>query len=648
MLRKRSLDVLGHSFGFSLARIAGTTLSIAGFCICHLCGTPALAADGDLEKALGFTPFQADVDYDKPTAEEIKKCTLAPINGKKLSGWSITNDAGQTLRRFVDTNGDKSLDQWCYYENGVEVYRDIDGDFDGKPDQYRWLGTAGTRWGLDKNEDGAIESWKQISPEEVTAEVVSAIQDQNLARFQAVLLSKLDVQEIGVSEAQAAQMVTRIKHANEDFAEVSKRQTKLSKTAKWIYFGGSRPSVIPAGTQDSTKDLYIYDNVSAIVDDNGQHAQVPIGTLIRVADAWKLLDLPATLADAEANSGYFFQASMEVRPDLIESAPDASTANMRKWVDQLEEIDEQLIAATPGQAGALHEKRSDIIEELIAQTEGANRGIWIRQFADTIGAGVQAGAYPKGPKRLADFYDKLASDGDAKADLAYVKYQLISVEYAASLEGDDVDYASVQEAHQKSLEKFIEDFPTSSDTADAMMQLGLTQEFAGKSKEALTWYRRITSDFPKADQAAKAAGAARRLAIVGKPLPLTGKSLDGKEISLARLRGKVVVVHSWASWCDLCKQDIDTLKKLQIKYARDGLTLVGVNFDETAATARASTTQLRLQWPQLHGAGLDSPLANELGILTLPTMFVINAKGQVVRQSIHISELDTELAKLVR
>lgn len=643
MLRKQSMDL---GFSRHLPNLAAAGLAVAGFF--NLCANPALAAESELEKALGFTPFQADVEYDKPSPAEIANCELTAISAENLSGWAITNGAGQTLRRFVDTNSDNSLDQWCYYENGVEVYRDIDGDFDGKPDQFRWLGTAGTRWGLDKDEDGTIESWKQISAEEVTAEVVAAIQNQDLPRFQAVLLSNDEIEELGVSSAQASQIATRVKHANADFEEVAKRQTKVSKTARWIYFGGSRPSVIPAGTQQSTKDLYIYDNVSAIIDDNGEHGQVPIGTLIRVGESWKLLDLPATLADAEANSGYFFQASMEVRPGIEDAAPDASTEGLRKWVDQLEEIDEKLIAASPTQAGKLHEQRSDVIEQLIAQTEGADRSIWIRQFAETIGAGVQAGAYPKGPQRLAEFYDKLTSDRSAKGELAYVKYQLISVKYAASLEGSEVDYAKVQEDHELNLEKFIDDFPTSTDTADAMMQLGLTQEFAGKSKDALAWYRRITDDFPNAEQAAKAAGAARRLDIIGKPLPLSGKSLDGKNVSLARLKGKVVVIHSWASWCDLCKQDIETLKKLQIKYARKGLVLVGMNFDETTAEARASTTELRLLWPQLHGNGLDSPLANELGIVTLPTMYVVNPKGQVVRQSVHISELDNELGKLMR
>jgi thiol-disulfide isomerase/thioredoxin len=610
--------------------------------------TTANAADDNLEKALGFAPFQQDVEYDRPTPAEVENCKLNPLSSTKASGWSITNQAGQLLRRFVDTNADQSLDQWCYYANGVEVYRDIDGDFDGKPDQYRWLGTAGTRWGIDENEDGVVDSWKQISAEEVTAEVVAAIQQRDKAKFQAILLTTADIAAIGVGPEQSEQMGERIKDAITDFAEVAKRQTELTPTAKWMYFGGSRPSVIPAGTQGSKRDLLIYDNVSAIVDDGGKHAQVAIGTLVRVNDAWKLLDLPATLVDAEAASGYFFQASMKLRPEVGNNAPDQSSADLRKWIDELERIDAQLETVSPKAAAQLQTKRADVIVELIGQTKGENRSIWIRQFADTVAAAVQSGTYPAGIKRLSSFYDTLAGDPNAKNDLAYVKFQVISAEFASALSGADVDYAKVQDAHQQKLEAFIDDFPTSPDTTDAMMQLGLTEEFAGNTQKALTWYRRVADDFPQASHSAKAVGAANRLESVGRAFPISGKTVDGKTFNLSELRGKVVVVHSWAGWCDLCKEDIDALKRTQIKYARKGLAVVGINLDDTVVKAKTSVAEVQATWTQLHDTGLDSALANELGIVTLPTMFLIDASGKVARQSLHISELDAELQKLLK
>ena len=74
-----------------------------------------------------------------------------------FDNWVIRDEAGRMLRRYADTNADNRVDVWCYFFQGIEVYRDIDADFNGKADQYRWLGTGGTRSAVDRNEDGVID-----------------------------------------------------------------------------------------------------------------------------------------------------------------------------------------------------------------------------------------------------------------------------------------------------------------------------------------------------------------------------------------------------------------------------------------------------------------------------------------------------------
>ncbi len=96
--------------------------------------------------ALQFNPVhRADIEYDIPTAEEAARCTLEPRADR--SGWLVRSPNGQILREFIDTNSDRTVDRWCYYKDGIEVYRDIDEDFDKKAEQHRWLNTAGTRHG---------------------------------------------------------------------------------------------------------------------------------------------------------------------------------------------------------------------------------------------------------------------------------------------------------------------------------------------------------------------------------------------------------------------------------------------------------------------------------------------------------------------
>ena len=54
-----------------------------------------------------------------------------------------------------------------------------------------------------------------------------------------------------------------------------------------VQFSGNKPGVVPAGTDGSTKDLRVYENVVAIVETAGKHGQVQIGTLVQVGDCWR-------------------------------------------------------------------------------------------------------------------------------------------------------------------------------------------------------------------------------------------------------------------------------------------------------------------------------------------------------------------------
>ena len=124
---------------------------------------------------------------------------------------------GSLLRRFADTNGDRDIDLWSYYKFGVEVYRDIDTDFDKKADQYRWLNTGGTRWGLDDDEDGKIDRWKQISAEEVSAELVASLADSDAARFQSLLISESELKTLGLGTLISEEIGVKADRAARDF-----------------------------------------------------------------------------------------------------------------------------------------------------------------------------------------------------------------------------------------------------------------------------------------------------------------------------------------------------------------------------------------------------------------------------------------------
>lgn len=631
--------------------------------ICLILFLPLQSADGaqqaTVAQALALKPIQGDAELETPTGDEIAKCSIKDSAEGNVRGWIVRNGAGQLLRRFLDTNGDRKLDLWCYYRTGIEVYRDIDTDFNGKADQYRWLGTSGIRWGLDEDEDGQIDRWKVISAEEVTSEVVAALDTADAARFQRLLPTSSELDALGLGEIQEKEIAKKTVEAASGFADLARRKTVVGSNAKWLHFGAGLPGVLPAGFEGSTKDVTVYDNVSAIVESDGKHTQIAIGTMVRVAGGWRVIDLPANLSDGQTASlpgGLFFQQPPSTRPEMV-PAEGGLSETVQKLIRDLESVDKSLAAATsPDDLAKLNAQRADVLEQLAENASTAEeQDTWTRQLADSISAAAQSGGYPEGVERLKKLSEKLAKASPSSDLAAHVTFAYLSADYGASVQsasqsasGDE--YAKIQEKWHANLRQFVEDYPRSEDAAEAMLQLAIGEEFAGKSDEAIAWYGNIVARFPALQQAKKAAGAKQRLESVGKAVNLRGPSLDGKEVSLTAYRGRVVLVHYWATWCEPCKQEMALLKKLQAKYARRGFSLIGVNLDSERDKAVTYLQSNSLPWPHLYEPGGldDSRLAMELGIITLPTMILIDSQGKVLNRGIHASELDDELAKRLR
>ncbi len=611
----------------------------------------ASAAKVTPAQALALRPIQSDVEYDMPAESDVEKCSIQAKSEGGVAGWVVLDQGGQLLRRFLDSNGDNKVDLWCYYRGGIEVYRDIDADFNGKADQYRWLGTAGTRWGLDSNEDGKIERWKMISAEEVTAEVVAALANRDAARFQCVLPTTQELTALGLGDVQQRDIAKKVAEAARGFLEVASGQSVVSRKSKWLNFGANRPGVIPAGWEGATRDVTVYDNASAIVETDAKTAQIVIGTLIQVDGGWRVIDLPANLSDARTVSvsgGYFFQQAL--RQPTMAAPEEGLSEAAQKLLRDLEQLDKSLDSASgPAELAKLHASRAEVLEQLVqnAKTE-EDRENWIRQLADGIAAAVQSGGYPAGLDRLQALRDKLKQQAPDLELTAHVEFMYLSAEYARKLQQPNADYAKIQDEWLVDLAKFVETYPNAEDAAEAMLQLGVGEEFAGKDDKAIAWYGKIVERVPKAAPAAKAAGAKRRLESAGKTIALSGTGLDGKAVSLDMLRGRPVLIHYWATWCEPCKQDFVTLKQVQAKYAKQGFTVLGINLDSDRASAVTYLQSNPLAWSHLYEpGGLDSRLATELGILTLPTMLLIDKEGKVVNRNIHAAELSDELGKLL-
>ena len=140
-----------------------------------------------------------------------------------------------------------------------------------------------------------------------------------------------------------------------------------------------------------------------------------------------------------------------------------------------------------------------------------------------------------------------------------------------------------------------------------------------------------------------------------KPAPeIRLKDLNGKEVSLADYKGKVVLLNFWATWCDPCRVEIPWLIDLQAKYASRGFTVVGVAMDEEGKSVVApfiekerfdvNGKQLPMDYPILLG---DDEAGEKFGgILGYPTSFLISRNGKQVMKIQGLRSYD-EIAKAI-
>lgn len=139
----------------------------------------------------------------------------------------------------------------------------------------------------------------------------------------------------------------------------------------------------------------------------------------------------------------------------------------------------------------------------------------------------------------------------------------------------------------------------------------------------------------------------RRFDAVGKPFVFIALGMDGKEINLENLRGKVVLIDFWASWCGPCMAEVPNLKKLYGRYRSEGFEIIGVNLDEDVDTLKSTVEKNGMYW--LHhfdGANPEGGWARKYSISSIPTMWLIDKQG-VLRELNAREDLEEKLKKLL-
>jgi cytochrome c biogenesis protein CcmG/thiol:disulfide interchange protein DsbE len=134
--------------------------------------------------------------------------------------------------------------------------------------------------------------------------------------------------------------------------------------------------------------------------------------------------------------------------------------------------------------------------------------------------------------------------------------------------------------------------------------------------------------------------------LVGRAAPdFTLGGIEGPAVTLSKLRGQVVVLNFWASWCTECHEEQDALDQTWQSFRDSGMVLVGVDFEDTSDGARDYMHDAGLTYPVVEDN--DSKTALAYGIRGIPETFLIDRSGRIVDRL--IGRLDADrLATAVR
>lgn len=124
-----------------------------------------------------------------------------------------------------------------------------------------------------------------------------------------------------------------------------------------------------------------------------------------------------------------------------------------------------------------------------------------------------------------------------------------------------------------------------------------------------------------------AAGSAAALESGARLPSFSARTLDGKPVTPGALKGKVVLVDFWASWCEPCKEELPVLERLYRAHKEEGLVVLGVSVDRDTDNMRAFLRKHPVSFPIIHDAG--HAITQRFEPPKMPSSYVIDRKGVV-------------------
>jgi len=123
---------------------------------------------------------------------------------------------------------------------------------------------------------------------------------------------------------------------------------------------------------------------------------------------------------------------------------------------------------------------------------------------------------------------------------------------------------------------------------------------------------------------------------------------QGKTVKLSSLKGKVVLIDFWASWCGPCREAMPGLRNLYAAYKAKGFEIYGISLDKKKQDWTKAIAEDKSNWIQVNEpGGWETPTARKWNIEKLPSSFLLDKEGKIVAVDLREQQLQDTLQKLL-